>query len=88
MAAFSAGPFCSMLSHPPDTIKTCLQGDVEGAKFQNYGQAMRKLAAERGVAALWAGAPWRIFRQMCCFMLFDKINTDIAPLIFPHAFKK
>merc|ERR1719454_1165735 len=73
-----AGPICSMLSHPPDTIKTCLQGDVEMKKFKDYGQTMRTLAAERGVASLWAGAPWRIFRQFCCFILFDKINTDLV----------
>ena len=24
----------------------------------------------------------------CAIFLFDKINTDLAPLIFPHAFKK
>ena len=27
-ATFVAGPICSMASHPPDTLKTCLQGDV------------------------------------------------------------
>lgn len=87
-ATFVAGPICSMASHPPDTIKTCLQGDVEAATFTGYRQGMRKLVAERGMAVLWAGAPWRIFRQFCCFLLFDKINTDLAPIVFPHAFKK
>ena len=88
VATFMAGPVCSMASHPPDTLKTCLQGDIESAKFTNYSQSARKLIAERGVSALWAGAPWRIFRQFCCFLLFDKINTEVAPLIFPHAFGK
>ena len=88
VGTFIAGPICSICSHPPDTIKTCLQGDVEGAKYRSYGQTMSTLVAERGVRSLWAGAPWRIFRQFCCFLLFDKINTDLAPLLFPHAFKK
>mmetsp|Transcript_23044 Transcript_23044/g.71798 ORF Transcript_23044/g.71798 Transcript_23044/m.71798 type:complete len:267 (-) Transcript_23044:212-1012(-) len=87
-AVFSAGPVCSMASHPSDTIKTCLQGDVEGAKYRTYGQTAQTIIRERGMAALWAGAPWRIFRQFCCFMLFDKINSEFAPIIFPHAFKK
>ena len=86
MATFMAGPVCSMASHPPDTMKTCLQGDIENAKYTGYGQSARKLIAERGVSALWAGAPWRIFRQFCCFMLFDKLNSDLAPALFPHAF--
>jgi len=85
-ATFLAGPICSMASHPPDTLKTCLQGDVEGANFKSYGQAARKLIAERGYSSLWAGAPWRIFRQFCCFLLFDKINSDVVPILFPHAF--
>jgi hypothetical protein len=85
---FIAGPICSICSHPPDTLKTCLQGDVEGAKYRTYGQTLNTLVAERGVRSLWAGAPWRIFRQFVCFLLFDKINTDLAPLLFPHAFKK
>jgi len=84
---FLAGPLCSLASHPPDTIKTCLQGDIEGAKYRGYGQGIKTLVAERGVTALWAGAPWRMFRQFCCFLLFDKINTDLVPLMFPHAFK-
>ena len=92
LARFSAAmmftPFVSVFSPPPDTIKTCLQGDVEGAKYTGYGQGVRSIVAERGARALWAGAPWRIFRQFCCFLLFDKINTDLAPLMFPHAFKK
>ena len=82
-----AGPLCSMASHPPDTIKTCLHGDVEGKKFRDYSQGIKTVISERGVAGLWAGAPWRIFRQACCFMLFDKINTDLVPILFPHAFK-
>lgn len=88
LATCIAGPICSMASHPPDTLKTCLQGDIEGKKFKSYGQTVSTLVKERGVASLWAGAPWRIFRQFCCFMLFDKINSDLAPLIFPDAFKK
>ena len=64
------------------------EGDIEGAKYKGYGQSITTVMQERGVRALWAGAPWRIFRQFCCFLLFDKINTDLAPILFPHAFKK
>ena len=77
-----------MCSHPPDTLKTCLQGDIERKTFEGYRQTAKKLIEERGMSSLWAGAPWRIFRQFCCFLLFDKINTDLAPIVFPHAFEK
>ena len=87
-ATVTCGPLCSMCSHPPDTLKTCLQGDIERKTFEGYRQTAKKLIEERGMSSLWAGAPWRIFRQFCCFLLFDKINTDLAPIVFPHAFEK
>jgi len=86
-ATMIAGPICSFASHPPDTFKTCLQGDIEGAKYQTYSGTCRTLIAERGLGSLWAGMPWRVFRQFCAIFLFDKINTELAPIIFPHAFK-
>ena len=86
-ACFLAGPLCTLASHPPDTIKTCLQGDIEGKNFKGYGQGIKKLIAERGIQSLWAGMPWRMFRQFVCFVMIDKINSDLAPIIFPHAFK-
>ena len=92
LARFSAAmmftPFVSVFSHPPDTIKTCLQGDVEGAKYRSYGQTTRTLIAESGLPRLWAGMPWRVFRQFCAIFLFDKINAELSPILFPHAFKK
>ena len=86
-ATMFAGPICSFASHPPDTLKTCLQGDVEGAKYRGYVGTARTLIAERGVAALWAGMPWRVFRQFCAIFLFDKINTEVAPMLYPHRYK-
>jgi len=85
-ATFLAGPLCSFASHPPDTIKTLLQGDTAGERYRGYAQAVRSLVAERGVAALWSGLPWRVVRQFCAVFLFDKINSDLAPRLFPHSF--
>jgi len=87
-ATFVAGPICSFSSHPPDTIKTCLQGDIRNAKFSGYAQTAQVLIKERGLPSLWAGMPWRLFRQFCAIFLFDKINSELAPIIFPHAFEK
>lgn len=85
-ATFIAGPICSFSSHPSDTLKTCLQGDIERQSFNGYVQATRKIVLERGAVALWAGLPWRVFRQFCAVFLFDKINADLGPRLFPHAF--
>ena len=53
---------------------------------QGYGQTTSKIVAERGYGYLWAGYPWRLFRQLCALMLFDKIASEGAPMLFPHAF--
>lgn len=85
-ATVIAGPICSFLSHPPDTIKTVMQGDIEQRRYTTYGQATRRIIAERGVAALWSGLPFRLARQFIAVFLFDKINAELAPRLFPHAF--
>jgi len=85
-AAFIAGPACGFLSHPPDTVKTCLQGDIEQATFKGYGATVKTIIDTKGFGALWAGFPWRLFRQCCCLILFDKIQSELAPMLFPHAF--
>jgi len=88
VATFIAGPICSFCSHPPDTMKTCLQGDIEGKTSRGYLQTVESLKASRGISSLWAGMPWRVFRQFCAIFLFDKINTELSPILFPHAFNK
>lgn len=86
-ATFIAGPLCCFLSHPPDTLKTVLQGDIEQARFKGYIQSMGVLRSETGLKSLWRGFPWRLFRQLCAVFLFDKISSELAPKLFPHAFE-
>ena len=86
-AALLGGLFACYLTHPADTIKTCMQGDIEQVRFKGYGQSAGVLVAESGIAALWRGMPWRLFRQCCAVFLFDKISAEVAPRLFPHAFR-
>jgi len=86
-AALIAGPINGVLSHPPDTLKTCLQGDLHGVKFTGYGQSVGVLVRESGVLSLWRGYPWRLLRQMCALFIFDKVNSELSRILFPHAFK-
>ena len=85
-AALVCAPIGGIASHPPDTIKTCLQGDIEMAKFKGYGETTSVVIKERGLKALWSGYPWRCFRQIVALMMFDKIQSDLVPILFPHAF--
>ena len=62
LARFSAAmmftPFVSVLSHPPDTIKTCLQGDVEQTTYKGYMQTtqVRRAATATTSAAATTAA--------------------------------
>lgn len=85
-AALIGGPICCYLSHPSDTIKTCLQGDIERVKFGNARETARVLIGEGGLTSLWRGAPWRLFRQVCAVFLLDKVAEELAPIVFPHRF--
>ena len=87
-AAFLCAPIGGMLSHPPDTVKTCMQGDIEGLKFKGYGATANAVIKERGMSALWAGYPWRCFRQLVALVMFDKIQSELVPKLFPHAFAR
>ena len=59
-----------------------MQGDIEQRRYTTYGQATRRIIAERGVAALWSGLPFRLARQFIAVFLFDKINAELAPRLF------
>ena len=62
LARFSAAmmftPFVSVFSHPPDTIKTCLQGDVEQTTYKGYMQTtqVRRAAPATATTATAATA--------------------------------
>ena len=60
LARFSAAmmftPFVSVFSHPPDTIKTCLQGDVEQTTYKGYMQTTQVRRAATVITATTATA--------------------------------
>lgn len=85
-ATLIAGPICCVLSHPFDSVKTCMQGDLEMARYRGATATARTLVAESGVAVLWAGMPWRLGRQCVSVFLIDYIRAELAPVLFPRAF--
>lgn len=87
VASLIGGTVCCYLSHPADTIKTCLQGDIEKTKFGHARQTSMVLRGEGGVTALWRGAPWRLIRQVAGVFLLDMVAVEVSPLFFPHRFK-
>jgi hypothetical protein len=86
-AAVAGGVFACFASHPMDTAKTCMQGDLARERFGTVAQTMRTLVQEGGVGALYRGASWRCLRQICSVFLLDKARQVLSPLVFPEAFR-
>eukprot|EP00602_Paraphysomonas_sp_CaronLab_P008769 CAMPEP_0185029362 /NCGR_PEP_ID=MMETSP1103-20130426/15642_1 /TAXON_ID=36769 /ORGANISM="Paraphysomonas bandaiensis, Strain Caron Lab Isolate" /LENGTH=157 /DNA_ID=CAMNT_0027564073 /DNA_START=306 /DNA_END=779 /DNA_ORIENTATION=+ len=75
------------VTHPMDTIKTCMQGDLERKKYTNVPNTARSLAAEYGVAkGLFKGLSWRIGLITTTFFLVNMLKSELAPVMFPEKF--
>lgn len=83
MAALSGAFASCVASHPFDTVKTCLQGDIEKAKYKNTASGFSQIFAESGVSGFYRGLGWRYSRQFLAIFLLDKLRTDLTPIIFP-----
>jgi hypothetical protein len=86
VGAIIAGLFGAYVSHPFDTIKTCMQGDIEKAKYKRVPDTARTIYANGGVPAFYRGAVFRCLRQICAVFILDKVNCNLAPIMFPKAF--
>lgn len=73
------------VTHPMDTIKTCLQADVRKETYTTVTGAWNKLLADNGCLALFRGLPWRISLISTTFFLVNGIKERLAPAIFPNA---
>ena len=61
VGALSGSVFACVITHPMDTIKTCMQGDVAKKKYKGIVQTGQLLTQEYGVAqGLFKGLMWRI----------------------------
>ncbi len=85
--AIGGGVLASLLSHPMDTIKTCMQGDIQRERYGSILQTGSKLYAEGGVGAFYRGAGWRTSRLICLVGIINGIKEPIAKVLYPHHFK-
>lgn len=70
-------------SHPFDTAKTCMQGDIKQVKFKGLRQTFATLYAEDGITGFYRGAPWRYFRQAIAIFAMDKARSYFSNKLFP-----
>jgi len=85
MGALLAG----VVTHPMDTIKSCMQGDMGRVKYDGIMQTGNSLAAEYGVMqGLFKGLFFRIALISTTFFLVNTFKQKMVPILFPHAVDK
>lgn len=84
-ASLISGFIASGLSHPADTVKTCMQGDIEQQVYTNVRSTF-KIIADRGYSHLYSGFGWRYSRMVMTFFIFNRAQQFIAPAMYPDKF--
>lgn len=74
-----------MITHPMDTIKTCMQGDIERETYGTVTETAQVLIRDKGgiVQGLFKGVAWRIALISTTFFLVNKLKLGLAPIMFP-----
>lgn len=75
-AALLGGLFACYLSHPFDTIKTCMQGDIERKTYGTFIDTA-KVISKSGFGAFYRGATYRYARMVCAVYLIDSLQVRI-----------
>lgn len=86
-AALISGLVCCLLSHPFDTVKTCMQGDIERKTFGNVTQTFGEIYRTSGIRGFYRGTAWRYGRQATAIFLIDKLRMELSPVVFPAQFQ-
>jgi len=87
MAAVTAGVAAATLSHPIDTVKTCMQGDLERKVYQTVTKTASTLYQEGGIRRLFRGWGWRTGRTVLSTFLLNEFRIHIATVLFPRHFR-
>lgn len=88
LGACAAGIVAATLSHPLDTVKTCLQGDVAQVTYKSMPQTFAVLNQEGGVGRFFSGWSWRTGRMICAIFIMGQCKDRLAPIFYPHHFAR
>mmetsp|Transcript_13453 Transcript_13453/g.33007 ORF Transcript_13453/g.33007 Transcript_13453/m.33007 type:complete len:270 (+) Transcript_13453:183-992(+) len=86
-ASLTGALFACYLTHPFDTIKTCMQGDIERKTYGTFTHTFKTLYAREGIFAFYRGATFRYGRMVCAVFMLDKLRMMLGPMMFPDAFR-
>jgi Mitochondrial carrier protein len=86
-AALLGGLFACYLTHPADTIKTCMQGDIERKVYGSFTQTAAKIWSESSLPGFYRGATFRYGRMVCAVFIMDFLKEHVGQLLYPAAFQ-
>ncbi len=75
-AALLGGMFACYLTHPFDTVKTCMQGDIERVKFKGFLQTVGVVNSESGFFGFYRGATFRYGRMVIAVGMMDFLQVS------------
>jgi hypothetical protein len=87
LGAIGAGVLCATLSHPMDTMKTCMQGDIQQTTYKGIMQTYSTLMSQGGVSAFFRGWGWRTSRMILAVGIMTECKERLGPLMFAHKYK-
>jgi len=86
--AVAGGVVAATLSHPLDTTKTCMQGDIEQQTYTSFTKSLKTIYDQQGLRRMYTGWGWRCGRMICAIFWINLIKNKLAPVIYPHAFEE
>jgi len=86
-AALLGGLFGCYMTQPFDTIKTCMQGDIERKVYGNFLHTAKAINAESGFTGFYRGATFRYGRMVCAVFIMDLLREKIGHVMYPGAFE-
>ena len=86
-AALLGGLFACYLTHPFDTIKTCMQGDIERETYGSFSQTASSIMKDSGVTGFYRGATFRYGRMVCAVFIMDLMRENFGRLMYPQAYE-
>jgi len=85
--ALISGVMSAALTHPMDTIKSCMQGDIEQKKYRGVWDTGTTLYKEGGGGrAFFRGFTARASMICICFWLFNEAKLQLGPFLYPNRF--
>ena len=85
--AMVSGVAAVLLSHPFDTINTCMKGDLHSSTYRGVAHSFRHIYGHYGLRRIYAGASFRFGTVVLAFFVFNRVMEFVAPKIYHQQFE-